>query len=160
MKNRSIIHCDMKPENVIFTDDKYQNIKIIDFGASCTSCANGFTYVQSRYYRAPEIILGLPYDQAVDMWSFGCITYELITGSPLFPAHDENELLEYIVVTIDRIPKHMLESCKKYKQFYKKTNNFLSSYNHEIIRSKESNLGKVLPAEGSQPISSLIRNKT
>ena len=93
--------------------------------------------------------MGLPYDQAVDMWSFGCITYELITGSPLFPAHDENELLEYIVVTIDRIPKHMLESCKKYKQFYKKTNNFLSSYNHDIIRSKESNLGKVLPAEGS-----------
>lgn len=135
MKNKGIIHCDMKPENVIFTDDKYERIKIIDFGASCTSCASGFTYVQSRYYRAPEIVLGLPYDQAVDMWSYGCIAYELVTGSPLFPAHDENELLEYIIVTVGRIPKTMLDSCKKYKQFYKKTNNFLSTYNHELIRS-------------------------
>jgi serine/threonine protein kinase len=93
------------------------------------------------------------------MWSLGCIAYELITGSPLFPAHDENELLEYITVTIGRLPKHMLESCKKYKQFYKKTNNFLSNYNHELIRSKESCLGKSI-SEGSQPVGSLLRNKT
>lgn len=159
MKNRSVIHCDMKPENVLFTDDSYTKIKIIDFGASCTCCAAGFTYVQSRYYRAPEIVLGLPYDQAVDMWSFGCIAYELITGSPLFPAHDENELLEFIVVTIGRLPKPMVEPCKKYKQFYKKTSSFLSSYNHELIRSKESTLPRSLK-EGSQPIGVLLQNKT
>ena len=58
MKNKGVIHCDMKPENIIFTDDKCQNVKIIDFGASCKDCASGFFYVQSRYYRAPEIVLG------------------------------------------------------------------------------------------------------
>ena len=45
MKKRVVIHCDMKPENVLFTDDTYQNIKIIDFGASCKSCSTGFFYV-------------------------------------------------------------------------------------------------------------------
>lgn len=53
-----MIHCDLKPENIIFTDDSYKNIKIIDFGASCQDCSSGFFYVQSRYYRAPEIVLG------------------------------------------------------------------------------------------------------
>ena len=77
----------------------------------------------------------------------------------MFPAHDENELLEYITVTIGRIPKQMLESCKKYKLFYKKTNNFLSTYSHELIRSKDSNLGKYI-TEGSQPIGSLLYSRT
>ncbi len=104
MKNHHIIHCDMKPENVIFTDDSYQKVKIIDFGSSCTDSKSGFSYVQSRYYRAPEVVLGLPYSHGVDMWSLGCIVYELITGKPIFPGHDENELLEYMVVTVGRVP--------------------------------------------------------
>ena len=59
MVNISIIHCDLKPENILFTDQTRRNVKIIDFGSSCTEFKNGFTYVQSRYYRAPEIILGV-----------------------------------------------------------------------------------------------------
>ena len=78
MKNRGVIHCDMKPENILFTDQSYQAIKIIDFGASCEDCKKGFFYVQSRYYRAPEILLGNTYDHAADMWSLGCIMFELI----------------------------------------------------------------------------------
>jgi len=118
MKNKSVIHCDMKPENVLFTDDTYSNIKIIDLGASCEHFSSGFTYVQSRYYRAPEIVVGNPYDHAVDMWSLGCIIFELISGSPLFPAVDENELLEFFQVTLGCLPDHMITSSKKQKQFY------------------------------------------
>jgi serine/threonine protein kinase len=77
---------------------------LIDFGASCEDCTTGFFYVQSRYYRAPEIVLGLDYDHAVDMWSVGCVLYEMVVGSPLFPAADENELLEFFVITIGKIP--------------------------------------------------------
>ena len=98
----------MKPENILFTDDEYRNIKLIDFGASCQDCSTGFFYVQSRYYRAPEIVLGVQYDHAVDMWSLGCIVYELITGKPLFPARDENELLEFFILTLGRVPEKML----------------------------------------------------
>lgn len=104
----------------------------------------GFSYVQSRYYRAPEVVLGINYGHPVDMWSLGCIVYELITGRPLFPGRDENELLEYMIVTIGRVPQEMLANAKKYKTFYKKTNNYLSFYNHELIRSKESRLPKKL----------------
>lgn len=85
--------------------------------------------------------MGLPYDHAVDVWSLGCIAYELITGSVLFPAHDENELIEYFVVTIGKVPMEMLPHAKKYKQFYKPGGGFLSSYKHDLIRSKNSSLG-------------------
>ena len=78
------------------------------------------------------------------MWSLGCIAYELITGSVLFPAHDENELLEYLVVTISKIPQDMLPNAKKYKQFFKPGGGFLSSYKHDLIRSKDSSLGSSL----------------
>ena len=43
-----------------------------------------YTYIQSRFYRSPEVILGLPYEMAIDMWSLGCILAELATGYPLF----------------------------------------------------------------------------
>ena len=57
-----MIHCDLKPENILYTDHSYNDIKIIDFGSSCTSSEEGFSYVQSRFYRAPEVVLGSHYD--------------------------------------------------------------------------------------------------
>ena len=113
MRNKGIIHCDIKPENILFTDNTYNKVKIIDFGASCADCSTGFFYVQSRYYRAPEIVLGIEYDHAVDMWSLGCILYELVIGSPIFPAKDENELLEYFFVTLGAVPTYMIKAAKK-----------------------------------------------
>ena len=120
MKNQSVIHCDLKPENIIFTDNTYTRVKIIDFGASCDCCANGFFYVQSRFYRAPEIVLGCPYDHGADMWSFGCIVFELIHGRPLFPARDENELIEYMMLTSGELPKSLISNSKKYDQFFRR----------------------------------------
>lgn len=147
----------MKPENILFTDNSCTNVKIIDFGASCESCKQGFTYVQSRYYRAPEVVLGCQYDFAVDIWSLGCIIYELIVGSPLFPAKDENELLEFFFVTCGRIPDHMLFSSKKYKQFYRKEVS-PNEVKHELVRSQKSTLGSSL-VERSYPIKDLLKNK-
>lgn len=68
-------------------------IKVIDFGSSCFEDERIYTYVQSRFYRSPEIILGIPYGCSIDMWSFGCILAELFTGYPLFPGENENEQL-------------------------------------------------------------------
>ena len=63
LKYVGVIHCDLKPENILYTDSTKEKLKIVDFGSSCFNYKAGFTYVQSRFYRAPEIVLGLPYTQ-------------------------------------------------------------------------------------------------
>eukprot|EP00911_Craspedida_sp_UC1_P001252 UC1_evm3s943 len=69
-----LIHCDLKPENVLYMPASSSKIAVIDFGSSCFQGEATATYVQSRFYRAPEVILGLPYDCQADMWSLGCRT--------------------------------------------------------------------------------------
>ena len=108
----------MKPENILFLDKTYRDIKIIDFGSACFEYRNGFLYVQSRFYRAPEVALGVPYSHPVDMWSFGCIIIELITSKPFFYAQDERELIELVHARIGVPPENMLEHAKKKRNFY------------------------------------------
>jgi serine/threonine protein kinase len=50
-----------------------------------------YSYIQSRFYRSPEVILGHPYTCAIDMWSLGCVLVELFTGEPLFPGNTEHD---------------------------------------------------------------------
>ena len=78
-------------ENILLKQPNKSGIKIIDYGSSCFQNQRIYTYIQSRFYRAPEIILGIPYTTAIDMWSFGCIMAELYTGYPLFPGENEAE---------------------------------------------------------------------
>uniref|UniRef100_A0A8C2GCY6 Homeodomain interacting protein kinase 3a n=1 Tax=Cyprinus carpio TaxID=7962 RepID=A0A8C2GCY6_CYPCA len=88
LKSLGLIHADLKPENIMLVDPVRQpfRVKVIDFGsASHVSKAVCSTYLQSRYYRAPEIILGLPFCEAIDMWSLGCVIAELFLGWPLYP---------------------------------------------------------------------------
>lgn len=75
-----IIHCDLKPENILIKSYSKCEVKIIDLGSSCFQTDNLCLYVQSRSYRAPEVIIGLPYDEKIDIWSLGCILAELYTG--------------------------------------------------------------------------------
>jgi len=60
-KEQTIIHCDLKPENVLFLLKSSTNIKIIDFGSACFEGHETYQYIQSRFYRAPEILLGISY---------------------------------------------------------------------------------------------------
>ncbi|KAL7976313.1 hypothetical protein Chor_002532 [Crotalus horridus] len=94
-----IIHCDLKPENILISQSSAGQIsfKVIDFGSSCYEHQRVYTYVQSRFYRSPEVILGHPYTTSIDMWSLGCIMVELYTGYPLFPGENEVEQLACIM---------------------------------------------------------------
>lgn len=115
--DKGIIHCDLKPENILFSNVKLMNIKIIDFGSSCYYNEKIYNYIQSRFYRAPEVILGIPYSFPIDMWSFGCILVEMFIGYPLFPGENENDLVQKIVETLG-LPSNAFLSMAKRKKFF------------------------------------------
>ncbi len=88
VKTSIISLCSAKHQNLLhrnwLTALRRCEVKVIDLGSSCYVTDQLSSYVQSRSYRAPEVILGLPYDQKVDIWSLGCILAELLTGNVLF----------------------------------------------------------------------------
>lgn len=102
-----LIHCDLKPENVLMLDENKCSVKIIDFGSTCFEDDDLGVYVQSRSYRAPEVLLELPYDHKIDMWSLGCILAELWTGYVLFQNENVVSLLARVVGIIGQIPYYM-----------------------------------------------------
>ena len=121
LKKLRIIHCDLKPENILLKHHHKSSLKVIDFGSSCFEEERIYTYIQSRFYRAPEVILGLPYTAAIDMWSFGCILAELSTGVPLFPGESEHEQLLCIMELKGVPPGEMLEQATRRKIFFEAT---------------------------------------
>jgi len=117
-QRNGIIHCDLKPENILLATPNKSAIKLIDFGSSCFQNSRIYTYIQSRFYRAPEIILGIPYTFAIDMWSLGCILAELYRGYPLFPGESEMEQLQYMLETLGLPPKHMQKNSGRWEHFF------------------------------------------
>lgn len=115
-KNR-IIHCDLKPENILLKQQGRSGIKVIDFGSSCYEHQRIYTYIQSRFYRAPEVILGGKYGMPIDMWSLGCILAELLTGYPLYPGEDEGDQLATIIELNGMPPQKLLETSKRARNF-------------------------------------------
>ncbi|KAJ1937727.1 serine/threonine protein kinase, CMGC, dual-specificity, partial [Linderina macrospora] len=92
-------------------------IKVIDLGSSCFEMERVYTYIQSRFYRAPEVILGLQYGTGIDMWSLGCIVAELLTGYPLFPGENEREQLACIIEVLGPPPAYMIEQAPRCADF-------------------------------------------
>ena len=118
MHKRGIIHCDIKPENILFSNITLDGIKIIDFGCSCYFGKILYSYIQSRYYRAPEVVLGREYGPEIDMWSLGCVLCELVTGTPIFPAKDETELMMMLIKVIGMPPKSLIESSTRAQYYF------------------------------------------
>jgi dual specificity tyrosine-phosphorylation-regulated kinase 1 len=112
------IHCDLKPENILLRNPKRSAIKVIDFGSSCHSHQRLYKYIQSRFYRAPEVVLELPYGHPIDMWSLGAILVEMHTGEPLFPGRTEADLLFRMVEVLGLPPDWMIDASPKSKKFF------------------------------------------
>ncbi|KAM6286941.1 dual specificity tyrosine-phosphorylation-regulated kinase 4 isoform 2-T2 [Spheniscus humboldti] len=113
-----IIHCDLKPENILLYHKGQGSVKVIDFGSSCYEHQRVYTYVQSRFYRSPEVILGHPYAMAVDMWSLGCIMAELYTGYPLFPGENEVDQLACIMEVLGLPPADFIQAASRKRTFF------------------------------------------
>lgn len=113
-----LIHCDLKPENILIKSYSRSEIKVIDFGSSCFIHDHLSSYVQSRSYRAPEVILGCSYDYKIDIWSLGCILAELLTGYVLFQNESVQGLLSRIVGIIGPFPEYMMKEGRLVANFF------------------------------------------
>jgi serine/threonine protein kinase len=91
MHAEGVAHRDLKPENVLLKND---DVKIADVGSSkvldFSSKRLNTPYVVSRFYRAPELILASNlYDHSIDIWAAGCIIFEMLTKTAMFPGDSE-----------------------------------------------------------------------
>jgi dual specificity tyrosine-phosphorylation-regulated kinase 1 len=145
-----IIHCDLKPENILLRHPKRSGIKVIDFGSSCRSHKRMYSYIQSRFYRSPEVMLGLPYSVAIDMWSLGCVLVEMHTGEPLFGGVDQHDQMRRLVELLGLPPSEMLASAPAASR----DNFFELASSPSSLPSSSSTWRLKPPAPGTSPTTS------
>ncbi|KAH9315913.1 hypothetical protein KI387_024540 [Taxus chinensis] len=125
LRDASVIHCDLKPENILLTPSIHSaEIKLIDFGSACMENQTIYSYIQSRFYRSPEVVLGHPYTATIDMWSFGCIAAELFLGLPLFPGDSEYDLMKRMIERLGgQPPDHILRTARNSSKYFNHVGN-------------------------------------
>ncbi|XP_076678628.1 CDC like kinase darkener of apricot isoform X5 [Andrena cerasifolii] len=134
LHDNKLTHTDLKPENILFVDSDHESIynnkkrkdirrvkrtdiRLIDFGSATFDHEHHSTIVSTRHYRAPEVILELGWSQPCDVWSIGCILFELYLGITLFQTHDNREHLAMMERILGTIPHRMARKTKT-KYFY------------------------------------------
>jgi mitogen-activated protein kinase 15 len=118
MHSAGLIHRDLKPSNILINSDC--QIKLADFGLARSLSSNAedtniklTDYVATRWYRAPEILLGsTKYSKAVDMWSVGCILGELIVGKAIFQGTSTLNQIEKVLELIGKPKPEDIESLE------------------------------------------------
>ncbi|XP_061522710.1 pre-mRNA processing factor 4Bb [Phycodurus eques] len=125
LKRCNILHADIKPDNILVNESK-TILKLCDFGSASHVADNDITpYLVSRFYRAPEIIIGKPYDYGIDMWSVGCTLYELYTGKILFPGSSNNHMIKLAMDAKGKMPNKMIRKGLFKDQHFDQNLNFL-----------------------------------
>lgn len=118
MKSAEVLHADLKPDNILI-NEKRTLIKICDFGtATLQQDAELTPYLVSRFYRAPEVILGMDFDYAIDMWAIGCTLYELYAGRILFNGSDNNNMLRVIQECRGKLPNRLIKRAKLADKYF------------------------------------------
>ncbi|KAJ3201703.1 Dual specificity tyrosine-phosphorylation-regulated kinase, partial [Entophlyctis luteolus] len=133
LSRSSSLPSDFKPSNPQY------DLKVIDLGSSCFSNEMVYTYVQSRFYRSPEVILGISYTAAIDMWSFGCILAELFIGYPLFPGENESQQLALMMEVLGVPPVEMLMRGSRSKLFFDMSSGLPKPVNDSKGRRRKPN---------------------
>jgi len=126
LRRLKVIHGDLKPDNILMTMDKAK-IKICDFGSAVDVTETVKTpYLQPRYYRAPEIILGVHYDTQIDMWSAGTTAFELATGRILFTGKTNNQMMKQMIDVCGRVDRSMLADGEYSRKHFSQAGEFLN----------------------------------
>ncbi|KAL9317118.1 hypothetical protein ACSQ67_013635 [Phaseolus vulgaris] len=134
LRNCGVLHCDIKPDNMLVNEAK-NVLKLCDFGNAMFAGKNEVTpYLVSRFYRAPEIILGLSYDHPLDIWSVGCCLYELYVGKVLFPGLTNNDMLRLHMELKGPFPKKMLRKGAFTEQHFDQDLNFLATEEDPVTK--------------------------
>ena len=114
----NLVHCDIKPENIVMKSYSKCLVKLIDFGSSCFNTDRCSTYIQSRSYRAPEVILGHAYDGRIDIWSLGAVIAEMHTGYVLFQNDSLQTMLARIISILGPFPTHVLDAGRQTSKYF------------------------------------------
>ncbi|VVC86132.1 unnamed protein product [Leptidea sinapis] len=142
---------DIKPDNILVNESKLL-LKLCDFGSASQASDNEITpYLVSRFYRPPEIILGVPYDHGIDMWSTACTIYELSTGKIMFVGKSNNEMLKYFMDLKGKIPNRIIKKGHFKEQHFDANCNFLY---HELDKITEKE--KVVVKTSIKPTRDLL----
>jgi len=102
-------------------------VKIADLGNACWLDHHFTEDIQTRQYRALEVLLGAGYGPPADIWSTACMAFEMATGDYLFEPHSgtdysrDEDHLAHIVELVGPIPKHIAFSGRYSKEFFKKS---------------------------------------
>jgi serine/threonine-protein kinase PRP4 len=137
LKTCGVLHADIKPDNILVNGSRTE-IKLCDLGSAMFSGDNSITpYLVSRFYRAPEVILGLPYDHPIDMWSVGCVIYELFTGDILFQGRTNNHMLKVMMDVKGPFSKKMLKKAEFAFKHFDVTGNWAFFFEEEDVITKQ-----------------------
>ncbi|KAK4789028.1 hypothetical protein SAY86_020347 [Trapa natans] len=154
LRNCGVLHSDIKPDNMLVNEAK-NILKLCDFGNAMYSGKNDITpYLVSRFYRAPEIILGLSYDHPIDMWSVGCSLYELYTGKVLFPGSTNNEMIRLHIELKGPFPKKMLRKGAFTEPHFDQDLNFTAQEVDPISKQK---IRRLMPNIKQRDMGSIIK---
>ncbi|KAG9510811.1 Serine/threonine-protein kinase PRP4-like protein, partial [Fragariocoptes setiger] len=125
LRKCNILHADIKPDNILVNEAK-TSLKLCDFGAASCASENDITpYLVSRFYRAPEIILGIRYDFAIDLWSVACTLFELYTGKVLFQGRSNNHMLKCFMDLKGKFSHKMIRKGQFSREHFDDHNNFM-----------------------------------
>jgi len=148
LHKQDVIHCDLKPENILISSLTSCKIKVIDYGNAYLHQDQRCSYVQSRAYRAPEVVLGLPYSPKVDLWSLGCILMELFTGKLLFDNRSVQALLASHIAIFGPLPEKLLREGALTEHYFAETSEHAQMKNG-LIGKHESRLCRLRPRRTS-----------